>query len=104
MARLGFYNIKTIECLSRQINTRHHQFYPLSAATTQEAAAATENTTNGAENGEVDGKSGPNGKKIAQSRKQKLKEKESKKVSRLVTMPQAEARGHTGYLTFATKF
>ena len=41
MARLGFYNIKTIECLSREINTRKHQYTPL---TKQPAAEAQEET------------------------------------------------------------
>ena len=32
MARLGFYNIKTIECLSREIVTRNHNYIPLTKA------------------------------------------------------------------------
>lgn len=31
MAKLGFYNIVTIECLSRELNVRKHQYLPLTA-------------------------------------------------------------------------
>lgn len=44
------------------------------------------------------------GGKITMNRKQKQKAKDSKKITKLVSLPQSEARGHTGYLTFATKF
>lgn len=102
MARLGFYNIMTIECLSRQINTRNHQFTPLTKATVDEAKTA--NTTSTApDSGTLDDRM-IDGKMIARRRKQKQNNKESKKLTKMVSMPQAESRGHTGYLTFATKF
>ena len=46
MARLGFYNIVTIECLSREIQTRKHQYMPL----TKTQTAATEEVANEEEN------------------------------------------------------
>ena len=97
MARLGFYNIKTIECLSREITTRKHQFTPLTkpveGAIVEEVKeeAPTERGNKGRQD-------------MRNNRKQKAKMKESRKITKAVSMPQSEARGHTGYLTFATKF
>lgn len=42
MARLGFYNIITIECLAREIYTRKHQYIPLTKASEAEAASKAE--------------------------------------------------------------
>lgn len=64
MARLGFYNIMTIECLSRQINTRNHQFAPL---TKEMAEKAKNNTASAASDPALEEK--VDGKMIARRRK-----------------------------------
>ena len=61
MAKLGFYNIMTIECLSRTINTRMHQYTPI----TKQNVAEEIKDTAAAPVLEV------NGKNIAKSRKEK---------------------------------
>ena len=95
MARLGFYNIVTIECLSREIQTRRHMYTSLSKDTRPAESQKPE---------VKEEKEATKGEGIAQGRRNKKKEKDAKKVSKLVSMPQTEARGHTGYLTFAAKF
>ena len=87
MAKLGFYDIRTFECLSREIEVRRHDFLPIGDPSVAKSLLPPE---------QEDG--------IATKRKQKQNQKESKRVSMLATRTKVEARGHTGYLTFAIKF
>jgi tRNA (adenine57-N1/adenine58-N1)-methyltransferase len=87
MAKLGFYDIRTFECLTREIEVRRHEFLPLGDLSVAKSLLPPE-TDDG----------------IANKRKQKQNQKESKKVAMLATATKVEARGHTGYLTFAIKF
>ena len=43
-------------------------------------------------------------KGVSKKRQEKAKQKEADKIKKAVTVPNTESRGHTGYLTFATKF
>lgn len=86
MAKLGFYDIRTFECLTREIEVRKVDFIPIG-----DQSVVTSLLPESAEEGGV-------------KRKQKAKDKERKHSQMLATTPKVEARGHTGYLTFAIKF
>ena len=90
MAKLGFYNIVTIECLSREYTARQASYCPMRPEQINDTKK---------EQTEERKEQGP-GKK----RQQKQKDKEAEKIQKLITHPNTESRGHTGYLTFATKF
>ena len=91
MAKLGFYDIRTIECLTREIEVRKIDFLPIGADLSDVSSLLPVDNTN-------DG--------IANKRQKKQKDKEQNKNLRqmLATTTKVEARGHTGYLTFAVKF
>lgn len=79
MARLGFYNIRTIECLTREIRISRVGYQEVPKDITELEAL--------------------------RKRDRKSKEKdEAKSQGKLYTSPITDIRGHTGYLTFAIKF
>ena len=78
MAKIGFYEIRTFETLSRDYTNNHAHFRPL-IAKPEEPPKQQEESLN--------------------KRQNKQKEK-----GMLVTVPKSDIRGHTGYLTFAIKF
>ncbi len=64
MAKLGFYNILTIECLSREVVTRKHQYMPLTKESAEQAGTVQEEQPKGAEE---------DGKAMKQQRRKKQK-------------------------------
>ena len=78
MAKLGFYDILTIECLNREYDTKKTGYRSIPDYEKQEVKSAVESD---------------------KKRDKKAFEKEI-----LVVQPLTEIRGHTGYLTFAIKF
>ena len=92
MAKLGFYNIKTIECLNREFKAT--EWRPKSLPDynkKRQAADSLEAETNGDKNKKPE-------QNIAS------KKREQKEEGKLAMAPETEIRGHTGYLTFAVKF
>lgn len=83
MARLGFYDILTIECLNREYDTKKTGFRNIP------------DYEEGKEPVVEDKKQNHNDRK---------REKKSHDKEMLVVQPLTEIRGHTGYLTFAIKF
>ena len=79
MAKLGFYDIVTIECLNREYETRKQNFKSIPDYDSMAA-------------------------EVQQTGGEKKREKKGCDKEILVTLPQPEMRGHTGYLTFAIKF
>ena len=75
MAKIGFYDMKTIECLGREIAVTDFGFNTLSE--------------------QIPKKEEENGNK-------RMKKQKDKHM--LVSHPKNESRGHTGFLTFAIKF
>ena len=97
MAKLGFYDIRTIECLSRELEVRKFAYIPLgdpvSSSTIGEKSKQTMLL--------------PEATKAPvqeMRRKKKMREKEEKRQQMLTTQSKPDIRGHTGYLTFAVKF
>jgi tRNA A58 N-methylase Trm61 len=82
MAKMGFYDIMTIECLNREYDVKKIGFRNIPEYENCEQVVREE-------------KDQQNPKK----REKKIHDKEM-----LVVLPQTEMRGHTGYLTFAIKF
>ena len=91
MAKLGFYDIRTFECLTREIEVRKYDFYSI----------GNENVVSSLLPAEPAAKEG-----LENKRKKKQKEKDEKHIKSqlLATTPKTDIRGHTGYLTFAVKF
>ena len=77
MARLGFYNIKTIECLSREIHTRRHQYMPMTKEQKADAAGAPEESKGG-----EDGAAGGQASMIKSKRRKKKRLCESMSMAR----------------------
>lgn len=92
MAKMGFYEIMTIECLNREYDTKKTGFrdipnYEEAAEDKKvviEEPAKSANKGNAADN--------------------KKREKKGLDKVMLVVEPLTVMRGHTGYLTFAIKF
>ena len=79
MAREGFYDIRTYECLNRELTAKQQSFktipdYDLLKSQVQEKPH------------------------------QNKRDKKAEAKDMLVQTPETEMRGHTGYLTFAIKF
>jgi tRNA (adenine57-N1/adenine58-N1)-methyltransferase len=75
MARQGFYEIVTIECLNREFDVRKTGFREI-----------------------------PDYEAKGEDKEDKKREKKAYDKEMLVAQPMTEIRGHTGYLTFAIKF
>ena len=81
MAKLGFYDIKTIECLTREYDVRKVGYRAIPDYDNVKPEVVQSKNEN------------------KSKREKKAFEKES-----LVVQPIVEMKGHTGYLTFAIKF
>lgn len=75
MARQGFYEIVTIECLNREFDVRKTGFREI-----------------------------PDYEAKVEDKEEKKRDKKAFDKEMLVAQPITEIRGHTGYLTFAIKF
>ena len=97
MATLGFYDIRTFECLSREILQESFQY--MSIFKNKDKQENVEEPLHKNLHPKKE-KNQSKMKEAANKRKMKQLDKEMKPVS----TQQGEMRGHTGYLTFATKF
>jgi tRNA A58 N-methylase Trm61 len=95
MAKLGFYEIVTIECLNREYEVRKHHYR---AIPDYETIPRDQPLMSHTERAKSKGYKGP-GASSDNKRQAKVAEKEM-----MVSQPLVEMRGHTGYLTFAIKF
>ena len=77
MAKVGFYEIRTFETLSRDFGVNHAAYESIYGKKEEKKEEETQGN----------------------KRQQKQKDK-----GMLVTPPRTDIRGHTGYLTFAIKF
>jgi len=80
MAKVGFYEIRTIECLNREYDVKKLGFRNIPDYEREKTVQITKPET-------------------GNKREKKVFDKEL-----LVVQPMEEMRGHTGYLTFAIKF
>jgi tRNA (adenine57-N1/adenine58-N1)-methyltransferase len=83
LARQGFYEIRTFECLSKEVQTSAFPYQSIYSAQQEEPSAK---------------------KSRRKEEKNKRKAKHLDKAVCPASQQQAMMRGHTGYLTFAIKF
>lgn len=81
MAKQGFYDIKTIECLNREYEVKKIGFRAIADYESEKSLVANKSDD-------------------TNKREKKAFEKEQQ----ITCVPLEEMRGHTGYLTFAIKF